>query len=298
MRACLVCFLFFAAAGCSPEAELLVGADAGRLGALGEAWPHGAMLHRLTLRARGDRPVDVDVIVSADDDGEALADLPPVLIVQGGSAAVARYHWLGAHLATRGAAVVMPHFLGDLAFFSAADGPTGLDAARAASAQPDGPIAGAIDADAPAVVVGHSLGGVVGADLFLDDDDGAFAGLALLCSFPAERPLPRRGGHIVTVAAGDDGLIDVDEIDDSAAAMADAGLSVTAAVAADLTHYQLTDDASEAELEREGTTGGDLDEGRRRATFLIDALRESPAVLASPSSWPAGLSPLGAGVQP
>lgn len=286
-------------AGCAPEAERLVEADAARLGAFGAAGPHGAVLHRLNLRARGDRPVAVDVIVSADADDEPLSDLAPVLIVQGGSAAVERYHWLGAHLATRGAAVVMPHFLGDLAFFSTADGPSGLDAARAASALPDSPIAGVIADDEPAVVVGHSLGGVVGADIFLDDDGGAFAGLALLCSFPnPDRALSARGGHVVTIAAGNDGLVDVSEVENSAIAMADAGLDVTAAVAGELTHYQLTDDASEADLAKEGTDGGDLDEGRRRATFLIDALREGPGVLDAPSSWPAGLLPLRTKEQP
>ena len=66
------------------------------------------------------------------------------------------------------------------------------------------------------------------------------------------------------------------------------------AVVAGLTHFQLTDDASDADTAREGTEGGDVDVGRANACFLVDALLpgglgEDPGVLVTPSVWPTGL---------
>ncbi len=296
-------FLWMAVAlglGCAPQPEILTEADLSRLGAFGEDGPLGAALYRLRLVARGDRPVDVDVIVGVDDDGDVIADQRPVLFVQGGSAAVDRYHWLGAHLATRGAFVVSPHFLGDLAFFSSPDGDSGLDAALELSASDNSVIAGAADRDAGAVVIGHSLGGVVGADIFLDDatenDGGRYDGLALLCSYPnPARTITRRAGRVVSIAAEDDGLVDVEEVGDGVAALDDGGVEVKGAVVAGLTHYQLTDDPSADELAKEGRDQGDDDDradARRRAMVLIDALREAPAFLDDAAGWPAGLAPL------
>jgi|GEM_PF-590472 len=285
-----------ATTGCAPETTVLLEADSARAGALGDDGPLGALLSTRTIRVRGDRPLSVDIITGSDDDVTSHADGSPVLLVQGGNAAVARYHWLAAHLASRGATVVMPHYLADLAFFSTTDGSDSLVALRQLASRPDDALFGTVSDD-PALAVGHSLGGVVAAGTFeADPDVGA---LALLSSYPdPAATLSRTDGTVVSIVGADDGLVSLEQVQTGVEAFQ---TTAVGAVVEGLTHYQLTDDPSDAELEREGTVGGDIDVGRARAAFLIDAILPGGigadvGVIATPAVWPAGLVSLEAAI--
>lgn len=277
--------------GCAPAVTSLVEPDASRDGAFGTDGPLGAVLVQRDLRVRGDRVVSVDII-AASDDGETIEQgLAPVLLVQGGSVPVERYHWLAQHLATRGAVVVAPHFLADLAFFDQADAADALVGARAASADDRDPLAGVI-ADVGALAIGHSLGGVVAASAF--EYDHAIEALALLAAYPDPASTPtRRDGRVLMLTGERDGLIDSTAVVAGAEAFA---APVVAADIAGLTHFQITDDSTDAERDREGTTGEDLEIVRPRLLFLLDALFADIAefagadVLDDESRWPAGVT--------
>jgi hypothetical protein len=279
-------------AGCAPPPSVLLQPDTTRSGALGDDGPLGALLLQRSLRVRGDRVVDVDVIAATDDGEIPQKDAVPVLFVQGGSVPVERYHWLAQHLASRGAVVVAPHFLADLAFFDHGDAIDALAAARDRSIDPNDDLADVL-APVPALATGHSLGGVVAATAF--ENDLGIGALALLASYPDPGSTPtREDGRVLIVGGERDGLISIDELASSNQSLV---APVVAAEVLGLTHFQLTDDPTEANLDREGTTGDDLALVRQRALFLIDALFEDVAgatddVLADANRWPAGVVPL------
>jgi pimeloyl-ACP methyl ester carboxylesterase len=284
--------LLTCAAGCAPPPSLLRQPDTTRAGAFGDDGPFGALLLQRSLRVRGDRIVDVDIIAATTDGESAQKEAVPVLLVQGGSVPVERYHWLAAHLASRGAVVVAPHFLADLAFFDQGDAADALAATRARSDDDDDDLSGVL-APIPALAVGHSLGGVVAAGAFETDRD--IGALALLASYPDPGSTPTRDdGRVLVVGGERDGLIGVDELVDSNQSLV---APVVAAEVLGLTHFQLTDNPTADNLAREGTTGEDLALVRRRALFLVDALLADVAgstddVLADSTRWPEGVLPL------
>jgi pimeloyl-ACP methyl ester carboxylesterase len=288
------------ALGCAPAPTLLVAADADRDDAPGRDGPFGALLVARTVRVRGDRPVDVDVVAPTVDD-TTVADGPflPVLLVQGGSVPVERYHWLAQHIASRGFVVVAPHHALDLAFFSQGDGLDALAAVRrlgdpspsASSADPD--LGGRV-AEGAALAIGHSLGGVVASNAFAGDPGGV-THLALLSAVPNPGvDVGRTDGRVLSLAGARDGLITVDEVVEGAAAFR---ATTTVAVVDDLTHFQLTDAPTDENLRREGTTSPLApEEVRPRALFLVDAMlfdlqhdARGVEVLDHPERWPAGL---------
>jgi pimeloyl-ACP methyl ester carboxylesterase len=295
VAAVLLALVLAAATACAPEASLLLAHDGSRAGEPGEDGTFGAMLLSRTFRVRGDRSVDVDIFApTVNDETVAAGPFAPVLLVQGGSVGVKRYHWLGTHLASRGFVVVAPHHALDLAFFSQGDGLDALAALRRASDDDDDDeLAGRIDA-VPALAIGHSLGGVVASNAFAGDERGV-THLVLLSAVPNPGvDVSRTTGRVLALAGGNDGLITPDEIVDGARAFR---ASTTVAVVQGLTHFQLTDDPTEENLKREGTTSPlSIGEARARALFLVDAmlldLNDDPIgarLLQDPGTWPAGV---------
>lgn len=277
--------------GCAPQFTTLTDPDSTRSGALGEDGTYGAVLTQRDLRVRGDRVVGVDIIAATDDGTTPERGAVPVLLVQGGSVPVERYHWLAAHLATRGAVVVAPRFLADLAFFDQADAADSLAAAREVSADDNDALAGVID-DRGALAVGHSLGGVVAASAF--EYDRGIEALALLASYPDPASTPtRRDGRVLFLTGDRDGLV---QRDDVLAGVQAVRAPVVAADIAGLTHFQITDDPTEADLDKEGTTGEALEVVRPRLLFLLDALLADVAdtagadVLDDEARWPVGIT--------
>lgn len=286
------------ASGCAAPPALLVAADADRAGQPGDEGPHGALQLSRTLRVRGDRPLDVDIVAPTDDDRTVAAGpFPPVLLVQGGAVSVERYHWLAAHLASRGFVVVAPHHVADLAFFSQGDGLDALAALRrvAGASSSDAELADRVAA-VPALAIGHSLGGVVATNAFADAaDDADVTHLVLLAAVPNPGvDVGRADGRVLSVAGALDGLITVDEV---VAGAAEFRAPTTVAVVDDLTHFQLTDTPTDDNLAREGTRSPlTADEVRPRALFLVDAMlldlqgdAFGARLLGDAALWPAGL---------
>jgi pimeloyl-ACP methyl ester carboxylesterase len=275
-----------ASLACLPAPTLMVPPDATRVGGLGSDGPHGAAWWQRTVRVRGDRAIDIDVIAAADDDADPLPAQHPVLFVHGGAAPAARYHWLARHLATRGHVVILPHFLFDLPFFADANVE---DAFRAVATGDDIDVelAGVVG-DEDAAIMGHSLGAVVAAGAF--DRSDLFGSLVMVSGYPDPGSTPtRRDGFALSLVGDRDGLVDVAEVQSGLEALQ---TTSAGAVVSGLTHYQFTDDPSPSELAREGTEGDDLALVRRRTLFLLDAVVEDPRVVRDPSRWIDGLTPL------
>ena len=291
----LAAFTLVGGIGCAPSPQTLLEPDPARTGDFGSDGAFGARLLQRDLRVRGDRVVSVDVVAAVDSDDDLVRKAIPVLLVQGGSVPVERYHWLAQHLASRGAVVVAPHFLADLAFFDQADGSGALAALRERSRADDDDLKGTVDADLGALAVGHSLGGVVVAGAF--ESDRTIGAMALLASYPDPGSTPtRKDGRSLLIVGERDGLVNVDDVKAGTQALRS---RTTTAEVAGLTHFQLTQDATAAEMKREGTTGEDLDVVRKRALFLLDALLADVGgnagggvVLDDDSRWPAGVEVL------
>jgi hypothetical protein len=280
---------------CAPALTPLTDADASRAGAFGDDGAFGAALLERAVRARGDAVVDVDIVVPTDADGaRAPGPFAPVLLVQGGLVDVARYHWLAAHMATRGYIVVAPHHVGDLAFFSQGDGVDALAALRRQSDRSDDVLAGAVD-DVPALAIGHSLGGVVAHNAF-ENENGTVSHLVLLASLPNPNLTElRQDGRVLSLAGANDGSIGVDEVKEGAASFA---APTTVAVVAGLTHYALTDDPTPDDLAKDGESDVDVKEARRRALTLVDAMLADLVddgtgtdVLNDPTAWDSAVTP-------
>jgi predicted dienelactone hydrolase len=281
--------------GCAaPPPTLLLPHDDARTGVFGEDGAFGALLVEHTFRVRGDRGLDADIVAPTVDDVD-VADGPfaPVLLVQGGAVSVERYHWLAQHIASRGFVVVAPHHALDLAFFSQGDGLDALRALSRLSDDDDSALAGRV-ARAPALAIGHSLGGVVASNAFAEDTGGV-THLVLLAAVPNPGvDVGRTDGRVLSVAGGNDGLIPVDEVVEGAAEFA---ATTTVAVVEGMTHFQLTDEPTDENLRREGTRADvDTDVARRRALTLVDAMLAdlegdvlAAAVLDDPARWPEGV---------
>lgn len=278
--------VFFAAlgvCGCGGPTVLL-DVDDDAAGAFGDDGGKGAVLFTKDVRVRGDRVVNVEVVAPAEDGA-----FPPVLLVQGGFAAVERYRWLAQHIASRGFVVLSPHHVLDLAFFAQGNGRDVLDAARAGGLGDDV----ALD-DEAALAVGHSLGGVVASNAFAEDEGGV-SHLVLLSSVPnPSLDLSRTTGRVLTIAGGRDGKISPDEVRDGGDEFA---CDVVFAEVTDATHYDFTDDASASEVEGDAESV-DRDGARHDAQVLIDAMLASQIgdtdgdlLLDDAARWPAGVKP-------
>lgn len=253
-------------AACAPEPVELIAADPGADGEDGRDGPLGAVLERRSVQVRVTERLRVDVVRPAEGQGP----WPGVLFVQGGLVTPERYHWLGAHLATRGYAVAYPHHDLDLAITEVDDGVLALDALR--DEDPD------LFTDAPVAALGHSLGGVVAAWSWAGHDE--IGALGLLASYPAgEGSIDDRPGTPVLAVAG---------TADGSALAADvrAGFDrfreprLFAAIEG-LTHYAWTDDPTDGERAKDGEPGRPLAELRADARRVVDAWLDE-ALLGAP----------------
>jgi hypothetical protein len=283
-----------ALAGCAPDPQLVevLAAAPDSSGALGERGPYGAAWVRRQLSASGGRRVSADVFVPVDV--EDSGPFPPVVFLQGGLVPLPRYAWLGEHFASRGFVVVSPEHPFDLAILAGENGRVALDGLRDASADPRDALAGLV-ADAPALAIGHSLGGVLAADLWLTSDSSEVRHLALLASEPNPDSdvEAREDGQVVSVTGSRDERLTPAEA--RAGALRFAAPFVVASVEG-MNHFQFTDDPTDGELETDGVATRDAVDSRRLALFLVDALAadlsEPAAAFELPSEWPDGLSPV------
>lgn len=257
---------------CAPEPVVLIAPDPAADGLQGRDGPLGAVLEERSVQARVTERLRVDVVRPAEGDGP----WPGVLFVQGGLVTPDRYHWLGAHLASRGYAVAYPHHDLDLAISEVDNGALALRGLR--DDDPD------LITDAPVAALGHSLGGVV-AELTWSRHDELGA-LGLLASFPAgggpidERP----GAPVLAIAGTRDRAALPDEVRDGLERFREPRLY---AAIDGLNHYGWTDGATDGELDGDGALGRPLPEVRTDAQRVIDAWLDH-ALRGAPDDWDFG----------
>lgn len=242
----------------APDAPLIPGVR-GPFGAARTSWRAPA---RVTER------IVVEVTVPVDADGAVLPGPHPALVLlPGGLVAPERYRWIAEHAATRGYVVVAPHAPADLALFAPGNARAALDAARAEAAT-DGPLAGALDPELPAAVIGHSLGGVTAAQAWYADPDD-FSALAMIAAFPTGnvRPDRRDPEPVLSIVGSTDERADAAKIFEGFERFPSPRLH---AVIAGLNHYDWADDVSEAELRRDGPRERSVAVARTDGMRVID----------------------------
>lgn len=285
---------------CAPDPPTqLVAPDNTRTGELGELGTWGAFLHERTFRVRVDESVDTDIIVpSINGDVPAEAPFPPVIFVQGGFVDASRYRWLGAHIASRGFTVIAPH-LALPSLLQQGDIFDAFQAVRAAAQNPDDPLANAIDLHAPAMVMGHSVGGVSAAKLWASQPEDT-THLVLICSTTdttddySTRPISSSNERVLSVIGSAD--IRVPE-QDARDGLVTFKVPITFAAVEGMIHYHVVEDPTESELSTDGTPTIDAEQARKLTSFLVDAMLEDFAgggsnVLDEPDAWSAGLLPV------
>lgn len=242
--------------------------DAARDGALGLDGPHGAAFVAFPVLARATDVVPVEVFFPSDAEGwPAGSAAPVVLFVQGGSVDAARYRWLLAHLATRGAVGVLADHARDLAFFEADDSLWAWRRLEALAAQP-GTLEGLVAPGGPVAVAGHSLGAVVAAGLW--GGEAEIDALAMLAGYPASDGMAaaRAGSPALALAGETDEKATVETVEEQTAEFAD---PFWFGVVEGMNHYAWTDDASARDLAGDGPVEGDLAAVRAHALAVLDA---------------------------
>lgn len=288
-----VCF-----SACSPDPPTkLLDADPNRSGAFGELGVFGAFVHERTFRVRVDEAVDVDVIVP-DQTTEVPPDapFPPVIFVPGAFVDAERYRWLGAHIASRGFTVITPHEE-LLSFFELGNIFDAFQAVRGVAQDPDDPLWNTVRPDAPALIMGHSLGGVSAAKLWASQPND-FSHLVFICSTTdtaddySIRPLlgPER---ILSIIGSADTRISEQSAREGLETFR---TPVTFAAVEGMIHNHVVENPTESELANDGTPTIDEEQARFRAMFLVDAMladfvgQDNP--LDHSEMWPDGILPL------
>ena len=115
--------------------------------------------------------------------------------------------------------------------------------------------------------MGHSLGGVIAADLFVADPDSRSA--VVLASFPAGYTdvEARAGDPVLSLSGTADGSATASAVEQGFAPFADPAML---AFVEGLHHFGWTDDNSAADLAGDGMPGRPVEEMRIDALFLLD----------------------------
>lgn len=253
------------ALACASAPRTLVAPDASRAGDPGALGPHGAAALARTYTARLTDTVATTVVYPSGDGGAlAVTDAPVVVLVHGGFVAPERYEWLAAHLATRGAVVLLPLHDLELALFEAGNASAALDGLLVDAAG-DGPLAGASSPGAPAIVGGHSLGAVTASVVWIDED--RFDGLFLAAGYPVAGAdvAARADAPVLALVGAADERSPPAEVAENLAPF-----GIPLGVVDGLNHYGWTDDATASELARDGQEMRPVDEARADALAVLD----------------------------
>lgn len=287
-------FTMTAFGACTTEpGEVVLEPDPGASFELGRRGPYGVEKQTKRWRVRVDDSVDVDIFIPLDARRGHLGQEHPVaLVLQGGAVEHTRYAWIAEHLASRGFIALLPDHSLDLAFFEQGNG---ADVVARLERDPE---LGALVSPRPCVVIGHSLGGVVASNTWLESPD-RFSHLVLLASIPAASydfdARPRHDDHVIlSVTGARDGRISPPEVIVGIEQMSGAQTRLYGAVIDGMNHMQWARDYTDAELENDLNPTITDEEARFKGLFLIDAaLRpltapSTPSVLDEPMLWPLG----------
>lgn len=244
---------------------VVVEADPARTGTDGTDGPYGAAVVERRYAARVTEGVWTRVWWPVDGDGApAVTGAPAMVLVQGGSVAVDRYDWLASHLATRGYGVVMPEHPFDLAILAVGNA---QDAWVGVVGDTGAPFTGVFDPRQPLGVAGHSLGGVVAAMNWVEDE--RFDAVALLAAYPADGTAvgTRAGSPVLVMVGSDDGASLPTDVE---AGFERFGEPRWYGEVEGMNHYAWTDDATEADLAKDGVASRPDAETRPDALNLLD----------------------------
>lgn len=287
------------AASCGGDDLVVLDAPEDEPGILGEDGEYGVGWVQRRFRVRVDETVRADVFVPMTSSSDvAEGPFPAVVGIQGGRVDPSAYRWLYVHAASRGFVVIAPHHAAQLAIFQTGNAGEVLEAVRRYSDGTAGPLEGVVG-DGRALVMGHSLGGVVAAKNWLYESD-SFSHLAMFAGYPAESedfdrsPSPS-GDEILSVIGGRD------ERNENAVQKAKEGLERfeepgTFAVVEGMNHYQWGDLPSTSQLSRDAAPTVDTEVARARFLPLFDAFLArfnggDPGLLDRTDQWPEGVVP-------
>lgn len=241
--------------------------DASRTGQGGELGPFGVAHATYRAQARVTDVVEYEATWPARSSGsydKSAGKCPVAVFVHGGLVTADRYRWLITHFASRGYCVVSPDHDLQLAIFESDNASVAIDDLRSRSA---GPLAGRLGRDA--VIMGHSLGGVVSAFRWVADEQ--FLGVGILASWAAE-------GTPVEDQRGRPSLSIIGSEDRGGEATREASKQYERfpeprwfGVVDGMNHYDWADGASDANLLGDGVPTRPLTETRRDAAFVLDA---------------------------
>jgi len=283
-------------AGCGGEEVFVIDAPGGS-GAVGEDGPYGVGWVQRRFRVRVDESIEADVFVPMES-STRVADgpFPTVVGIQGGRVPSEAYRWMYRHVASRGFVVIAPRHAAQLAIFETGNAPETLAAVRRHSERTSGPLEAMVD-DRRALVMGHSLGGVVAAKNWLYQPE-MFSHLAMFASYAAEsedfeRSVSGKEDRILSVIGGRD------ERSDNAVRKARTGVErfeapATFGIVEGMNHYQWGDLPTTGQLSKDAPSTVDTEVARRRFLPLLDAfLRgftgKDESLLGRPDDWPEGV---------
>lgn len=259
---------------CAPQGpgELLLLPSTQRGGLPGEQGPYGAAWVRGSTTARVDERLGIEVVFPSDADGW-LAEggpFPVVAFVQGGLVDVEQYRWLNAQLASRGYLVVAARHPAGLALLASDDSAIALSAVERWSER-EGLLHGSVSPGEPAAILGHSLGGAVGAIEWAADD--RFQILGLLASFPADfTPVEEVDRPALSLVGSTDEVVDLSQVRAGFERLA--GPRLYGEVQG-LNHHGWFDDPKPRDTEKDGPLEGDLELLRANTTRVVDTFLDA-----------------------
>lgn len=265
----LLATLLLAAACSEPQPEVLLDGDGTRSGEQGELGPLGAARLSLAFNVRVTETMEADITYPLWESGEAVeGPLPVIAFTPGGLVSRERYQWMATHFASRGYVTVLASQPLDLAIIASDNTRLALDEVFVRSEDSSSALFGLTSDEAPRLYMGHSLGGVIAADLWVADADSRSA--VILASFPAGYTdvAARAGDPVMSLSGTADGSATESDVEEGFSPFESPAML---AFVEGLHHYGWTDDNSESELARDGEPGREVDEMRRDAMFVLDS---------------------------
>jgi dienelactone hydrolase len=258
-------------AGCSGPGvvELALEPDPTATGEDGERGPYGAARGTYWTQGRVSDAIEFEATwpATATTELAAGAPFPVVLSLHGGFVGPERYRWMAEHMASRGYVVLAPvHTLG-LAIIESDNASYALDEVEDRTDDVSDPLFGAIEVGAPVACTGHSLGGTVSAMRWVADE--RIEALGIWASYPPdETDIESMAGQPALLLTGSEDRIPPEQFVERWAPFPD---PTWKGVVDGMNHYDWTDDASEADLAKDGASTRPLEETRPDAWRVIDA---------------------------
>lgn len=262
----------------------------------GERGPYRVERLTRTFRVRVDERVKASIYFPIEAGTNARRDGPLAVVVQGGFVEAERYAWIAEHLATRGFVAVLAEHRSELALLEAQNSMGVLEAMAR-----DEELATFVDERG--VVIGHSLGAVTAARLWLDNPQ-AFSSLVMLAGVPAggDDFAAREGGEardrIVSITGARDGRITPESVAEGVRQMREGEAPVYGYVIEGMNHMQWTTGITSAELENDMAATIEDEVARQRGLVMIDLATgflldpEEGEALRDEGRWPEGVSVL------